>query len=71
MPIDWSSSGNVDVVEIDAGAEQALHLDPAALIVSDSSDVLGAEPRRAQATIALATCPPGLRISSWKGTLPA
>ena len=46
---------NLHVVEIDALAEQAFHLNLPALVVADGADVLDAKPSLAQATIALAT----------------
>src|SRR5262249_5809944 len=49
-PIDHDVGGlvgavgaDLDMVEIDAGAPQAFYLDPAALIVADGPDVLGAQ----------------------------
>ena len=54
---------HLHVLQVDAGGLQALHLDAAALVVAHGADVLGSQAERAQVTMALATCPPGLRIS--------
>ena len=52
------------MVEVDAGAEEALHLDAAALIVADGADVLGAQPQAGAGDHGAGHLPAGLTISS-------
>ena len=59
-----------DIVQIDAARAQAFELDGAALVIAQRTDIFCAQPSLAQVTIALATCPPGLRTSRSNGTLP-